>query len=66
MQKLKELIDKYLKRLGVIEETYMKDGVFVYDSDVTDEEMAVVEKEYYLLKNIVNSLNDVLKELSKN
>ena len=62
MEKLKEIIKKYLQRMSNIEERYIRNGVFVCDEDTTEEELAIIEKEYQILKSIVESLNSILKE----
>ncbi len=64
MQKLLDLIKKYTERLSFIEETYMSNGVFLCDDDITNEELSIVEREYHVLKNTVESLKEILQELS--
>ena len=65
MQKIADLVEKYLQRLDAIEQTYMQDGTFVCSSDVTEEELAATEREYYVLLDVVKSLNNILSEASK-
>lgn len=63
MEKLKQLIAKYQEKIQKIKETYIKGDTFISDNNITAEELEVIESEYYLLIDVVNSLNEVLEKL---